>query len=238
MRTSPGAPARATVLVMPRPTATPAQPFRLGRWVAYVVAGESVGFLIPASGFAIAYYAGLAPWQAYVLHVVLGLGEGALLGLAQALALRGTRGQVPTRRWVAVTAVAAALAWGIGMLPTTLFDSGVTLDPANALVWIAAAGGAVALLLTIPVAQWTVLRHVLDRAWHWIPVNAAAWLVGLSFTLLPSPFVDETTPPTVLAVAFGLGGVAMATTVAVGTGVGMRRMLANQSRGAGREGGN
>lgn len=82
-----------------------------------------------------------------------------------------------------------------------------------------------------------VSQSVGDEA-DWIPVNAAAWLVGLSFTLLPSPFVDETTPPTVLAVAFGLGGVAMATTVAVGTGVGMRRMLANQSRGAGREGGN
>lgn len=223
---------------MSHATVPPAAAFRLGRWVGFVVAGESVGFLIPASGFAIAYYAGLAPWPAYVLHVVLGLGEGALLGLAQALALRGTPGEVPVRRWVGVTALAASAAWAIGMLPTTLFDSGVTLDPANPLTWAAVGVGAVAILLTIPVAQWSVLRDVVHRAWHWIPINAAAWLVGLSFTLLPSPFVDETTPPAVLAVAFGLGGVAMATTVAVGTGVGMRRMLANQSRGAGREGGN
>ncbi len=216
------------------PAAPPARPFRLGRWVGYVVAGESVGFLIPAAGFAIAFYAGLAAWPAYALQIVLGLGEGALLGLAQALALRGTAGEVPVRRWTGVTALAASAAWGIGMLPTTLFDSGVTFDPASPLLWIAVPVGAVALVLTIPVAQWTVLRAVVERAWHWIPINAAAWLVGLSFTLLPSPFVNETTPPVMLALAFGLGGVAMATTVAVGTGVGMRRMLANQSRGAGR----
>jgi hypothetical protein len=52
-----------------------------------------------------------------------------------------------------------------------------------------------------------------------------AWTVGLTFTFLPSPFVDETTPPALMAVLFALGGVAMAATVAVVTGLGLRRMV-------------
>ena len=59
----------------------------------------------------------------------------------------------------------------------------------------------------------------------------AAWLVGLPFTLLPSPFVDETTPAALIAASFALGGLAMATTVAVVTGVGLRRMLAGGAPG-------
>jgi hypothetical protein len=200
--------------------------FSVSRWVGYVLLGESVGFLIPAAGFAIAWAAGLPAWPAWALQVVLGLGEGMLLGLAQAIALRGTPGAVPVRRWVAVTALAAALAWSIGMLPSTLIDSGVTFDWGSPVTWAALGTGGIVLLLTIPTAQWTVLRHVVDRAWRWIPLNAAAWAAGLVFTFLPSPVVDEATPPAVTAVLFALGGVGMAATVAVVTGLGLRRMLA------------
>lgn len=153
------------------------------------------------------------------------VGEGALLGLAQALALRGTRVAVPSRRWVLVTALAAGLAWSIGMLPSTLSDTGTTIDVSRPATWVLLGAGAMTLLLSIPTAQWTVLRDVLEGAWRWIPLNALAWMLGLAFTLLPSPFVDESTAAGVTATLFATGGVAMALTVAVVTGLGLRRLV-------------
>ena len=50
--------------------------------------------------------------------------------------------------------------------------------------------------------------------------------MGLVFTFLPSPFIDEATPPGAIAASYAPAGVAMAATVAVVTGVGLRRMLA------------
>ena len=122
-------------------------------------------------------------------------------------------------------ALAAAGAWAVGMLPSTLIGAGMAIDLRHPGTWAALAVGGAALLLSIPVAQWTVLRGVLDRAWRWVPVNVGAWLAGLPFTFLPSPFVDEGTAPVRIAVLFALGGVTMAATVAVVTGLGLRRML-------------
>jgi hypothetical protein len=198
---------------------------RLGRWVGYMVAGEGVGFLVPVAGFALAATLGLEAWAAWAVLVVAGAGEGALLGLGQSLALRGSRAEVPVGRWIAATAVAASVAWSIGMLPTTLADLGAPLDFAAPAAWIAVAVGGLALLATIPLAQWPVLRAAgLPRAWRWIPLNMAAWLIGLVFTFLPSPFVDEFTPPAVVFAQFAVAGVLMALTVALVTGWGLRRM--------------
>ena len=52
------------------------------------------------------------------------------------------------------------------------------------------AGGAI--VLSIPLAQLVVLRGQVDRAWRWVPVNVVAWLIGVTFTLAPGPFVDKT----------------------------------------------
>ena len=207
---------------------------RLGRWVGFVVAGESVGFLVPVTGFALAAAMGLQGWWAWGLLVVLGAGEGALLGLGQSLALRGTTAAVPVGRWVAVTAGAASVAWGIGMLPTTLSDLGVQLDWSAPASWVVIGVAGLVLLATIPLAQWPVLAGTLRRAWRWIPLNMAAWLVGIGFTFAPSPFVDESTPGWLTFVSFAIGGVLMATTVAVVTGLGLRRMARRRGADAGR----
>jgi len=197
---------------------------RLGRWVAFVVAGEGVGFLVPVTGFALAATLGLTGWAAWALLVVFGAGEGALLGLGQSLALRGSRIEVPIGRWVGATALAASVAWSIGMLPPTLADLGVAVDWGSPVTWAVAGVAGIVLLATIPLAQWPLLAGRLPRAWRWIPLNMAAWLVGLVFTFLPSPFIDESTAPAMSFALFGLGGVLMATTVAIVTGWGLRRM--------------
>lgn len=197
----------------------------LSRWVGLMVVGEGMGFLVPVTGFWLASALALGGWAAWTVLVVAGAGEGALLGLGQSLALRGTRAAVPVGRWVAATAVAASVAWSIGMLPPTLDDLGRPLDFAAPATWIAVGVGGLVLLATIPVAQWPVLRAAgVPRAWRWIPLNMSAWLVGLVFTFLPSPFIDESSPPAVVFALFAVGGVLMALTVALVTGWGLRRM--------------
>jgi hypothetical protein len=200
-------------------------PVPRGRWVGFVVAGEGLGFLVPVSGFWLASALGLEGWAAWAVLVVAGAGEGALLGLGQSLALRGTRAAVAVGRWVAATAAAASVAWSIGMLPPTLDDLGAPLDFGAPATWIAVGLGALVLLASIPLAQWPVLRAAgVARAWRWIPLNMGAWLVGLVFTFLPSPFVDESTPPAAVFAQFAVAGVLMALTVAILTGWGLRRM--------------
>ncbi|MCK8616097.1 hypothetical protein [Gordonia sp. C13] len=196
--------------------------FSMPRWVGAVTMAESAGFLIPVAGFAISAITGLPVGWAWLLMVVCGAGEGALLGVGQAVALRGTSWQVPSARWVPATAVGAMIAWSLGMAPSSLVDLGVDIDLGNPLTWVVAGAGAVALLISIPSAQYVVLRNRIPHAWQWIPVNVVAWTVGLVFTFLPGPFIDESTPGATMAVAFALAGICMAATVAVVTGLWLR----------------
>lgn len=191
----------------------------------WVVVAEGTGFLAPTAGFALSWLLGLDGWARYAVLIVAGAIEGACFGLGQAHALRGTPGQVPRLLWVVATAAAAGLAWSIGMLPSTLSDVGVVLDLGQPVAWLLIGLGGVMLLASIPTAQWVVLRSVVSSAWRWVPLNMAAWLVGLVFTFVPGPFIDETSQPVLIASLYAAAGVAMAVTVATVTGLGLRRML-------------
>jgi hypothetical protein len=46
-----------------------------------------------------------------------------------------------------------------------------------------------------------------------------AWLLGITWTLLPSPWVDQSTPNGTLILIYGIAGICMAATVALITGV-------------------
>jgi hypothetical protein len=145
--------------------------------------------------------------------------EGALLGTAQADCLYRW-GVLPVRRWwIAATSVAAAVAWSLGMLPSTL--GGLRWNAETAvLVGI----GALILLTSIPLAQYFVLRDHLRRAVLWIPINMVAWLAGIAWTLAPSPLVDQSTPVPSLILIYGIAGLCMAATVAIITGLGITRL--------------
>lgn len=203
----------------------------LRRWVGLVTLCESLGFLVPVAGLAVAVLLGLPAGAAWLLAVCCGAGEGAMLGFGQSTAMRGSAAEVDRRRWIVATASAAALAWGIGMAPSTLSDLGVGIDWTSPLTWTVVGVAGLVLLATIPVAQWAVLRERLPRAWRWIPLNMGAWCIGLVFTFLPSPFVDESTSAAVMALAFAVAGVCMAATVAAITGFGLVRMMRARVRG-------
>jgi hypothetical protein len=88
---------------------------------------------------------------------------------------------VPRAAWIAVTSAAAALAWSIGLLPSTVPG----LDWTAPLTWLVASALALTLLLSISMAQWPILRRRVNKEWRWVPVNVVAWTVGSVLDVRP-----------------------------------------------------
>jgi hypothetical protein len=142
------------------------------------VVGRAVAPLLDSSIGAILMGAGAA----LVLGTLL---EGALLGAAQARVLRQALPDVSRRRWTSATMRGAAIAWSLGMVPSTLaaLSAAPGLQPAvepPALVQysLAAALG----LITGPIlgaAQYRVLRRYVNHAGWWLAANAVAWALGM-----------------------------------------------------------
>jgi hypothetical protein len=161
---------------------------RLLRWVLVMTFGEAVGFTVPTTVGVAVTSASWRPVVTLVAMVLAGSVEGAVLVVAQADCLYRW-GVLPVRRrWVAASSIGAAIAWSLGMLPSTL--GGPHLTPGTA---IAAGIGGLMLLTSLPLAQYFVLRDHLRRPVLWIPINMAAWLLGIAWTLTPSPWVDQST---------------------------------------------
>ena len=196
------------------------------RWVLAVTVGETIGFMIPAAVGGVLALAAAPGFVVYPLMIAAGACEGALLGVAQSIGF----GPSAVRRswWVMATAGGAAVAWSIGMLPSTIagFDPG---SP-SVIPWILA--GAVLLLASIPALQWLVLRRVVRPAFWWIPVNAGVWAVGILWTLAPSPFIDERTALPALFGTYLLAGLLMALTVALLSSLAALRVVRLHSRPA------
>jgi hypothetical protein len=186
------------------------------RWVWWTVAGEAVGFGVAAGTGAIVATQGIGGWLAFALMLGAGATEGALLGTGQAVAMRRLRLPSRTvRRWPLVTSAAAVVAWSIGMLPSSVPN----IPWSNPVTWVAAAVLGSVLLLSIPTAQFLVLRTSLRTAWRWIPANVLGWALGVAWTIAPSPLVDASTPIVVLILLYATAGVLMAITVAAITGL-------------------
>ena len=197
-------------------------PDAVRRWVRWTIAGELVGFLAPA--FMGVVSAGWASSRAIPSLMGAGAVEGLLLGAAQAHALEPSVPGLRPRLFAIGTAVAAALAYLIGMLPSTLATN-LSAAPRAVLV-VAGAVGGVILLASIGTAQWWELRHHVTRAWTWIVTTAVAWVAGLFAFLLIAMPLWQPDQPWGLAVLIGLlAAVAMATTVALITGQALQRLL-------------
>lgn len=116
--------------------------------------GELVGLGVPALAGAAAYALGFAERELWLSVIAAGFGEGAVLGLAQWLALRRYVPAVSGRAWVLATALAAGLAWVLGrtiseLLTPETFASGTWVAPVALLgvVFVLTMGGAQRLVL-------------------------------------------------------------------------------------------
>lgn len=208
----------------------PADPGRAlwWRWFRVVTVAEAAGFVTPAVVGAL--LAG-GPDQVMTL-ALLGAGavEGTLLGAGQVWVLRTVLPRLPVARYVVATALGAALAYAIAMVPVLLGER-LTRMPGWALVGGGLVLGA-ALLATIGTAQWTVLRSLVPRAGRWIRATALAWLIGLGAFLAVASPLWQPGQPVWLVVAIGaLAGAVMAAAAAAVTGVAVVRIVGTRSAG-------
>lgn len=179
---------------------------RTRRWIIAVSIAEAAGFAVAASVAIATISAGIDGPPGFALTVAGGAVEGTLLGLGQWYGMSGSR--PPLARWVAATAGGGAVAWSIGMLPST-----IGLDFAQPATYVFVAVGGLALLATIPTAQWLALHRA--GTVSWIPVNMGAWAAAILWTFAPSPFIDETSPVWLVALLYVIAGILMAVTIAV-----------------------
>ena len=199
----------------------------LRRWTAWVTAGELIGFTFPAVVGALVM-AEPTPWS-YPAMIGAGVLEGTVLGAAQVHVLRTVRPEVSARRWIGATVIGAGLAWMIGMLPSTAPEvwSGWP-GPVAVLVGVVAV---VVLVCSIGAMQWLELRRHVDRAGWWVPATALAWALGLIAMVSVSSPLWQPGQSVGLVVAVGvLAGAVMAATMALTTGLALRRLLALHGR--------
>lgn len=192
------------------------------QWFRWVTAGECAGFAIPA--LAAVAMRDAEPTVLILVLLIAGAGEGAVLGWAQGHVLRSVLPEFALGLWVARTAVAAVVSWALGLELANLSGSLWLIIPAAALM-----GGT--LLLTIGGAQWTVLRKYVSRAWRWIWITAAGWLVGLgAFVAVTSPLWKPGQSPLAVAAIGVLGGLIMAACMAAVTSAGIAYLLKASTR--------
>lgn len=192
------------------------------RWVLFCTIGELVGFGgIPVLGSAISLWltagmeAQLRSMILYLVAVLGGFGEGAVLAWFQLRVLRVCLPRLNPGRWILATGGAASIAWMLGLLAPTLDDL-VGLSAGTQLaIWIPAG---VLILLSIGTAQAMVLRGIVTRPQRWIAANAVGWLLGLPWTFALPAMLPETAPVAIWITTFVVAGVLMGLTVGLITG--------------------
>lgn len=176
------------------------------RWVVLVAIGEALGFAVAVGAAITAILLQLDDVARLALIVPAGAIEGALLATGQYLAMRDRRPH--PGRWIGFTAVAASVAWLLGMLPSTI---GLPIDTPGGIALLVAGG--LVLLATIPLAQWIALQR--SGTFRWVPITMGGWAVAILWTAAPSPFIDESSPVPLVAALFVVAGLLMALTIAV-----------------------
>lgn len=194
----------------------------LRTWTIWVSVAELAAFSVPVVVGALLWDAPGAIFLGAI--VVAGAFEGTVLGLAQALVLRRRIAGLSVRRWVIATAVAAAIAYVLGMLPSSLQDAWQGWpQPVQALSAVVLAA---ALLSSIGVGQWLVLRRHLRRAAAWIAITAGGWAAGLAvFMGIATPLWRPGQSALVVSAIGVLAGAMMAVGMAFLTGLGLLGLL-------------
>jgi hypothetical protein len=183
----------------PRRSLDPSVRALLPRWIAMCTMGELAGF---ALGGAIGYAVFTSipdptslPLAAALLGgcALAGIVEGATLGAAQWWVLRKRYPTLRLASWAGVTALAAAICWALGGLPSTLISlfgapsqgsSGPSDDPSWAAVMLVSMAGGALLGAFLGFVQSRVLRRHADGAGWWIAASSVGWALALPWSFL------------------------------------------------------
>jgi uncharacterized integral membrane protein len=189
-------------------------------WVFWVSLGEAVGFLAPA----LAQMAfGGSPVGRPAL-ILAGAVEGTVLGWTQATVLKVALRGLSRSRWVGATALGAAAAWFVGLLPAEWADVWQRWPVSWQFV-----GGVVIvtlILFSVGFAQWFELRRQVRRASWWIGGSALAWAAGLAVFFAVATPLWQPGQPAALTLAIGLlAGVLMAITMALVSALVLARLV-------------
>ncbi|PSB28449.1 hypothetical protein [Stenomitos frigidus] len=174
-------------------------------WVAATAIAEFVGLGIVLIASTTLNLLGTTEIVA-VLHLV-GLLQGIILGFAQWLVLRRYIKHIG--KWIAMTAIAASIAWLIGIKASAIISFFLILDHTGTVEVKTLALARAVLLLgawvgsVLGLAQWLVLREHIRRAGWWIFANAIAWAFGLLVAYAGTTFmtIDRFNLATALAAA-------------------------------------
>jgi hypothetical protein len=202
------------------------------RWVLATTVGELLGFAAPATIAPLAAWVmtgilGTVPDSAMLVVAVLaGVVEGGVLGLAQWLVLLRYIQSMAWREWVMVTALAAGVAYILGMTPGMLADS-IGISPAVLIaIWIILG---VLLVCSIGFAQWLVLRRYVQKAGWWVLANAVAWPLGLAVPFIALTAIPDASPVAVWVLVGIASGVLMGAVVGAITGIALVWLLRPRS---------
>jgi len=198
-------------------------------WVVATTIGQMAGFAFPAIIGVIAanmttnIHTPNPELLMMVAMTIAGIGEGAILAYAQWIILKKYIKDLNTRDWILFTAMAAALGWGIGMLPTTVGENISNLHPLALLSGIFIL--APIFLLSIGFAQWLVLRKHMQKAGWWILANALAWPVGIFASIIVLILVPDNSPAGVWVLSGIMAGLMMGSTVGAITGIALVKII-------------
>ncbi|HEX6290148.1 MAG TPA: hypothetical protein VFZ66_13220 [Herpetosiphonaceae bacterium] len=185
------------------------------RWVVAMTFGELLGFAIPAMVGVLAAVIGLTDQARYLPLVIAGAGEGAVLALAQWWAFHRFIPELERRDWVIATALAAAFAWSLALLPSSV--SGL-MEVALPVRIVGGVVLALAFVTSIGGAQWFVLRQHVARAGWWVLANAIAWPVGVAVPVVALSLLPDDASALLMSSAGLVGGLLMGTVVGALTG--------------------
>lgn len=191
------------------------------RWILWVTAGETLGFLAPMLTGILATSRGVGEGERAVLVTLAGGVEGLWLGAAQAWAFPLPLARL---RYALLTALGAMVVWGLAM--TLVFfgrtASGAVMIPLGIVIGLVALGA-------MGAAQWLELRECVAGAERWIGWTALAWMCALPWSFAPSPLVDETTPFWAHVLLWASAGALMAYVLSLVTWQGVRRIVLDRA---------
>lgn len=192
----------------------------IGLGVAAAAAG--VGFQLFGEPDSVSGAAGIV-----TLAVLGGAVEGAAVGSVQSHFLRHHYPLLRVRRYITVSALAAAACWYVGMLPSTLVsllqdvDEAATSSTQGPQLLVMALGGMVlggVLGAALGAAQAWVLVGAVARPARWVTANVVGWAIAMVVIMVGASIPDDVWPLALLLLLGAMTGLFAGLVVGAVTG--------------------